>query len=109
MLYLKFVVEHGYKSAVLKTTDPGIFFILHVYTIALDIPWDWQASEDFINVSKIAEYKGEDYCTTLIGLYVFTGEDITSTFKGKGKVGPLKKFHKNPYNAVFMSIIVLQL
>ena len=31
-----------------------------------------------------------------MGLYVFTGEDVTSAFKGKGKVGPLKKLHKNP-------------
>ena len=25
---------------------------------------------------------------------VFTGEDITSAFKGKGKIGPLKKLKK---------------
>ena len=27
---------------------------------------------------------------------VFSGEDYTSAFKGKGKVGPLKKLEKNP-------------
>ena len=30
----------------------------------------------------------------LLGLYVFTGEDVTSAFKGKGKGGPLKKLQK---------------
>ena len=28
--------------------------------------------------------------------FVFTGEDCTSAFKSKGKVGPLKKLQKNP-------------
>jgi hypothetical protein len=36
------------------------------------------------------------YCATLLGFYVFSGEDCTSAFKGKGKVGPLKKLEKNP-------------
>ena len=27
---------------------------------------------------------------------MFSGEDCTSAFKGKGKVGPLKKLEKNP-------------
>ena len=28
--------------------------------------------------------------------FVFTGEDCTSAFQGKGKVGPLKKLQRNP-------------
>ena len=106
MLYLKFAVEHGYKSAVVRTPDSDIFFILlhHANTIALNIYLDIGTGKHrkIINVSEIAESKGEDYCTTILGLYVFTGEDVTSAFKGKGKVGPLKKLHKNPkYHAAF--------
>ena len=44
-----------------------------------------------MSVIEHAESKWPDYCTTLLGLHVFTGEDVTSTFKGKGKVGSLKK------------------
>ena len=36
-----------------------------------------------INISELAELLGEDYCGTLLGLYVFSGEDCTSAFKGK--------------------------
>ena len=36
------------------------------------------------------------WCTTLLAFHVFTGEDCTSAFKGKGKVAPLKKLTKSP-------------
>ena len=49
-----------------------------------------------INISELAESLGQDYCGTLIGYSVFSGEGCTSAFKGKGKVGPLKKLEKNP-------------
>jgi hypothetical protein len=39
---------------------------------------------------------GEEYCSTLLGVCVFSGEDCASAFKGKGKVVPLKKLEKNP-------------
>ena len=42
------------------------------------------------------EYLGEDYCVTLFCYCVFTGDDFTSSFKGKGKVRPPKKLEKNP-------------
>ena len=48
-----------------------------------------------INVSELAESLGPEYCSTLLG-DVFSGEDCTSAFKGKGKVNPLKKLQKNP-------------
>ena len=38
--------------------------------------------QKMINVSEIVESKGEDYCTTIRGLNMFTGEDVTSAFKG---------------------------
>ena len=44
---------------------------------------------------ELAERKGPEYCTAILGLYVFTGEDATSALKGKGKVGPLKKLHNH--------------
>lgn len=47
-------------------------------------------------MSELAESLGEEYCATLLGYYVFSGEDCTSAFKGKGKVRPLKKLEKNP-------------
>ena len=47
-----------------------------------------------VNVSELASTLGKEWRTTLLGFYVFTGEDFTSVFKGKGKVTPLKKLLK---------------
>ena len=44
-----------------------------------------------VNVSELSESKGADNCTTMVSLFVFSGHDATSAFKGSGKVGPLKK------------------
>ena len=38
--------------------------------------------QKMINVSEIVESQGEDYCTTIFGLNMFTGEDVTSALKG---------------------------
>ena len=60
--------------------------------------------QQLINLSDLAVSLGEDYCATLLGVYVFRGEDCTSAFIGKGEVGPLsKKLAKNPrFNKAFM-------
>ena len=58
-----------------------------------------------INVTELAKSFEPEYCTTLLGLYVFSGEDCTSAFKGKGKVGPPKKLQKNPkYQKAFRQL-----
>ena len=49
-----------------------------------------------VNVSELASTLGKEWCTTLLGFYVFTGENCASAFKGKGKVTPLKKLLKTP-------------
>lgn len=100
VLYLNYAVRLGFKSAVVRTPDTDIFFILlhYAHSIPITIYLDTGSGKhrQIINVSELSESKGADYCTTLLGLYVFTGEDVTSAFKGKGKVGPLKKLQNHP-------------
>lgn len=69
----------------------------HASAIPLKIFLDTGSGKhrQLLNVTEIASSKGPDHCTMLLGLYVFTGEDVTSAFKGKGKVGPLKKLLNN--------------
>ena len=90
----------GYKNAVVRTPDTDILVILlyHAHTIILTIYLDTGLGKHrkLINLSDLAASLGESYCETLLGFYVFTGEDCTSSFKGKGKVAPLKKLEKNP-------------
>ena len=57
-------------------------------------------------MSELAERKGAEYCTAILGLYVFTGEDATSVFKGKGKVGPLKKLHNHQTGDISVMLYV---
>ena len=49
-----------------------------------------------INVTELANDLGDAFCNTLLGFYVFTGEDANSAFRGKGKVIPLRKLLKTP-------------
>ena len=100
VLYLHHAVSLGYRKAVVRTPDTDIFFILlyHAHTIDLTIYLDTGSGKhrQLINISELAESLGEEYCSTLLGYYVFSGEDCTSAFKGKGKVAPLKKLQKFP-------------
>lgn len=83
-----------------RTPDTDILMILlyHASKINLSIYLDHGSGKHRVqvNVTELSESLGPDYCSTLLGFYVFTGEDCTSAFKGKGKVNPLKKLQKNP-------------
>lgn len=100
VLYLHHAVKLGFKSAIVRTPDTDIFVILlhHAHTISLTVYVDIGTGKhrQLINVTELATSLGQPYCSTLLGFYVFTGEDCTSAFKGKGKVAPLKKLQKNP-------------
>ena len=100
MLYLHYAAKVGYQAAVVRSPDTDIFFILlhHAHDIPLTIYLDIGTGKNrkIVNVTEIADMKGNEFCTTILGLYVFTGEDVTSAFKGKGKLIPLKKLLGNP-------------
>lgn len=100
VLYLHYAVKLGFKSAVVRTPDTDIFFILlhHADTINLIIYLDTGTGRlrQLVNVTELATSLGQPYCSTLLGYYVFSGEDCTSAFKGKGKVAPLKRLQRNP-------------
>ena len=109
VLYLHHAATLGYKDAVVRTPDTDIFVILlyHAHKIKLTVYLDTGSGKhrQFINISELAESLGEDYCVTLLRFYVFRGENCTSAFKGKGKVGTLRKLEKNPkYHSAFRKL-----
>ena len=74
-----------------------LFILLHYATnIDVHIYLDNGTGKNrrIIDVTEMANSFGPDYSSALLGLYVFTGEDTISAFKGKGKVLPLKKMQK---------------
>ena len=64
VLYLKFAAQMGYKSAVIRTPDTNILVILLHHAHALQIT----IYLGLINVSELAERKGAEYCTAILGL-----------------------------------------
>ena len=68
----------GYESALVRTPDTDIFMILlhHVASINLVIYIDIGTKKrEIINITELAGNLGAEYCTALLGLYIFTGED----------------------------------
>ena len=109
VLYIKYAEETGFKSALVRTPDSDIFFILlnHALSIKISIFIDIGVGKNrkIVDVSALAKSLGQEYCSCLLGLYVFTGEDCTSAFKGKGKIGPAKKLQRNPkYQRIFAKL-----
>ena len=98
VIYIQYVEDKGFKSLVVQTPDPDVFFSLlfHVHdleiTIFVDIGTQKKLRLD--NASELASTLGKEWCTTRYGFYVFVGEDCASAFKGKGQVTPLKKLLK---------------
>ena len=109
VLYLNHAARAGFKSAVVRTPDTDIFFVLlhYAHTIKLNIYVDCGVGKNrqLIDVSALALSLGKEYCEALLGIYVFTGEYCTSAFKGKGKIGPLRKLQAYPrFQKVFQEL-----
>ena len=92
ILYVKYAEDEGFKS--------DIFFILlhHAHNVQVNIHVDIGVGKKrkFVDVTDLGSELGKEFCTVLLCFYVFTGEDCSSAFKGKGKVAPLKKLMKAP-------------
>ena len=55
-----------------------------------------------LDMTEISGMHGELYCSSVLGLCVYTGKDGTRAFKGKGKVRPLNILQKYPrYLSIF--------
>ena len=89
MLYLQQAVQWGYKSSVVKNPDTDILMNLLYHADKLKVTtylgYGSGVHRELINVSELASSLRSDYCESLLGFYVFSGEDCTSAFKGKGK------------------------
>ena len=106
ILYIQYAESLGFPSSVVHTPDSNIFFILlfhaHRFSIIIYLGIGMGKNRRLINMSALSDKMEKDWCTVLLSFYVFTGEDCTSVFKGKGKVAPLKKFMKTPnFHALF--------
>ncbi len=100
-MYLFYAKQKGFKYAVVRTSDSDPLFILLYYASQLNplivyLDTGTGVHRRHINVSELASDLGDSFCQTLLGFYIFIGEDANSAFRGKGKVIPLKKLMKTP-------------
>jgi hypothetical protein len=100
ILYLRYAQEVlGYTSAVVRSPDSDVFFILlhHCCHLKITVYLDNGKGKErkTIDMTALSKQLGNDWCEVLLGIYVFTGEDCTSAFYGRGKVGPLQKLEKH--------------
>ena len=100
ILYVNHAKMIGFKNVVIRSPDTGVSFILLCYAFDMDITIYLDTGtgkkRQLINVNEKAEEYGKEWYKILLGVYVFTGEDCVSAFKGKSKVTPLKKLVKYP-------------
>ena len=107
VLYLLHAKENNFAHALVQSPDSDLFFIILHYATKLrplTVLFDTGsgAKRRLINMTNLADDFGEGFCTTLLGIYIYTGEDCTSAFRGKGKVTPFKKLQQMPkYHNVF--------
>ena len=94
ILYALSGASNGYEVVKVRSPDSDIFFILlhHSSKIAADILFDtgYGNKRRLINVSHLANLYGQQKCSALMALHAYTGCDMTSSFKGIGKLKPLK-------------------
>ena len=100
ILYALFF-KNRYKTIKVHSPDSDIFFILLNYVHWMEgttLLFDTGKGNKrrVINISEIALSYSEEYRSSLLGLHAFCGCDTTSSFKGKGHVGPIKLIKKFP-------------
>ena len=100
ILYVLYAQTEGYDRVVVRSPDSDILFILlyyaHTFHISVFLDTGRSDKRQMLDITEMAKDLGKRYCESLLGLYVFTGEDANCAFKGKGKVNPLKKLLKKP-------------
>ena len=115
ILYLKLISNlltnnQQKNKVIIRSPDSDVFIKLLYYShyyqeLTLIMDTGTGDSRRLIDVSELARDKGKDLCKSIPGFYVFTGEDTTSAFKGKGKVQPFKKLLTYPRYSLFVNSI----
>ena len=97
VLYLKYAVKLGYKSAVVRTPGTDIFDILlfHAKTIGLTIFLDIGTGKHHqtVNISQMAESTSADKCKMVLGLNMFTGRMLQVPSRERARLDPLRSYN----------------
>ena len=93
IMYLHYTAKQGFQSAVIRSPDSDIYFIMLYYAhdINLTVYHDmgFGKHRKLIDVSAVACSLRKGYCDALWG-FIFSLVYSNSAYKDNGKVGPLK-------------------
>lgn len=100
VLYCIYAAEHGYQYARVRSPDSDIFWILlyHAREIDITILFDTGHGNKkrLINITNLSKHYTEQMCEAMMALHAFIGCDSVSSFRGIGKIKPLKLLLKSP-------------
>ena len=71
-------------------------FHMNAINMSIDLDTGSAKHRHLLTISDVAESLGEEYCATLLGFYVFSGEDCAMQRDGNAQAGPLRQLEKNP-------------
>lgn len=106
ILYCSYAHEQGYRYVRIRSPDTDIFFILLYYASSLKVQLLFDTGTGnkrrLIDITHLSNEFTSNYRAALLGLHAYTRCDTTSSFKGIGKVKPLKILQKKTkYQEVF--------
>ena len=81
------------QTTLIYTSDSDPLFVIPHYAFQLNplivyLDTGSGTHRRLINASELANDLGESFCHTLLGFYIYTGEDANSAFRGKVKCFP---------------------
>ena len=94
-----YAAEKGYQYVRVKTPNSDILWILmfHANKIKATVLYETGHGNKkrLLHITELSQHY-VNKCDALLGLHAFAGCDVTSAFKGIGKVKPLKKMLQSP-------------
>ena len=93
----------------MRSSDTDVFFVMlhHAANLNCELFFDTGKGNNkrSLNVSQVVKGYGRKYSSALMVLNAFTGCDSMSSFKGIGKIKPIKILEKKKHLGNVMAVV----
>ena len=94
LLHAAHAGRDGYEAAVIVSEDTDVFVLCLAFQTRITCPLyqkcGTQTRTKYVDIAKVVQAHGEEFCKALPGVHAFTGCDYVSAFAGHGKVSALQ-------------------
>lgn len=99
----------GYEAAVIVSEDTDVFVLCLAFQTRITCPLyqkcGTQTRTKYVDIAKVVQAHGEEFCKALPGVHAFTGCDSVSAFAGRGKVSALQLVrHDKAFQETFQQL-----